>query len=165
MCGRFAAELVSLYGLIVNSNAREAKMHVEMPRRFGARLLVAVAAAACVAPTDACGCVAAPSQLRVIGTVRDSTGAAVSGARVAALNRPVGYPNTPFSTVLQPVFFSDSLGRFSAVTASPSPGQHDVRVTVVRRGASDTLVLSLGVAALRSPRGPIDTLRLAVVLP
>jgi hypothetical protein len=128
----------------------------------GAALLIV---AACVTPTDACGCVALPSVLRVVGTVRDSRGDPVAGAQVSILNRPVGFPNTPFTTVGRPTWATDSLGYFFAETSSPVPGRNEIRASVVRWASSDTVVLDFGVAELRPPAGRVDTLRVAAVAP
>lgn len=127
--------------------------------------IVLLSVVACVTPTDACGCVAAPSVLRVTGSVRDLSGAPVFAARVSILNRAVGYPNTAFSTVGRPVFTTDSLGTFFAETSTPTPTRSEIRAYVVRPASTDTVVLALGVADLRPPSGRVDTLRVAVVTP
>lgn len=133
---------------------------------FPSSVIVALATvAACVTPTDACSCVALPSALRVHGTVRDLRGQPVADARVAILNRPVGFPNAPFGTVGQPAFTTDSVGNFFAATTSPTPGQYEIRGSVIRRGATDSIVFALGQAELRRPRDRVDTIRVAVIVP
>ena len=121
--------------------------------------------AACVTPTDVCGCVAAPSVLRVSGTVRDARDQPIANARVSILNQPVGFPGDPFSTAGQPWYGTDSRGNFVAETASPTPGRYEIRGRVVRQSGSDTVALVLGVGELRPPAGRVDTLRVAVVVP
>ena len=128
-------------------------------------IFVLASVAACVTPTDACGCVAPPSALRVHGTVRDLRGLPVAEARVSILNRSVGFPNTSFGTLGRLAYTTDSVGDFLAETTNLTPGQYEIRGSIVRRGATDSVVLDLGHAELRSLRGRVDTIRVAVAMP
>lgn len=120
---------------------------------------------ACVTPTVVCGCTQAPSELHVSGTVRSVQGMPIANVQVSIRNRPVGFPNTTFTTAGRPTFTTDSLGRFLAVTSNPAPGRSEIQGRFVRPSATDTIVVDFGVADLRPPGAPVDTLRVAVVVP
>lgn len=134
-------------------------------RAMSCAVTTLVIVGACITPTDVCGCTTAPSELHVSGTVRSAQGVAIANVQVSIRNRPVGFPNTTFATAGRPTFTTDSLGRFLAVTSNPVPGRSEIQGRFIRPSATDTIVVDFGVADLRLPGAPGDTLRVAVVVP
>lgn len=133
-------------------------------------LLVTLAGiAACLTPTDSCGCSPPPpsdAQVVVVGMVTDMVGAPVVAARVAFDGVPPTMSIDPPIAPNAPAAVTDADGRFAtrAVTRY-APGEQVLRAAVVRAGSTDTVRRRLDVADFRSPGSSLDTVRLTLAVP
>ena len=113
------------------------------------RLLAAttVIAAACIDPTDACGCSPPPPSVVVRGRVLDAADAPVAQARVVvdgvpgtiSLDPPM-FINVSATTDANGAFVTRAYSRYGS-------GEMTLRAAVVRAGTTDTVRVRLGTNA------------------
>lgn len=128
---------------------------------------VALAGLACATPTGLCGCPPARMAVMVSGTVTDSSGTPVAGARIFLAGFPEDRPATVIDELSGPAdALTDAGGVFLGRAYSYfGLGPQELRVAVVRAGASDTVRLSAGRAPFRLEGERLDTARVTLRLP
>ena len=130
-------------------------------------LVGAVMALGCFSPTSVCGCTPPRSRVYVRGTITDSRGAPVVGARLYLDGVP------PDQATSYPVFVgefsdaqTDAAGAFGGLAYSVySPGVLAMRAAVVRPGLPDTVRLSAGQAPFRDQGAAPDTVTIGLTVP
>jgi len=133
------------------------------PLAFGVMAILA-----CSAPTEVCGCSPARSVVLVRGTLLDTSGQPVAGARLHfdAVRRPTTRPDPEQFIGPRADATTDSVGAFRATVYSYfMPTGLELRAAVVRPGVLETVRLHVGPVPFRNDRVRPDSIRITLRLP